>query len=149
MRLVFPLQASLQLVAPAKYGLSEVGVVHQQAPAGQRFGLRQPEQGVCAVLGDVSHCRRCGWSIVVTAAVSRCGCMGEARTPRLLAGRSHFSGSYIRDVAGAFDRTEALLLLREGIVVAEVTDGGLLDVQSVQPSLEAVVVANGLSEVGR
>lgn len=66
--------------------------------------------------------------------------MGEARTPRLLAGRSHFSGSYIRDVAGAFDRTEALLLLREGIALAVVTDGGLLDVQTVQPSLEAVVL---------
>ena len=37
---MFPLQASLQLVAPAKQGLSEVGVVRQQARRGLREGLR-------------------------------------------------------------------------------------------------------------
>lgn len=78
-----------------------------------------------------------------TAVVSRCRCIGGVLgTPRSLVGRSHFSGSNIRYVAGAFYWTEGLWLLCESVEVSVVADGDLLEVHSIQPSLEDRVVAD-------
>lgn len=66
------------------------------------------------------------WASLYEAA-SRQAYGGETRPPRLLIGRSHFSGSNIDDVACAFHWTEGLWLHGESIAVAVVADSDLLN----------------------